>query len=82
MVPTVVDTSPIAITFVDEVALYEGSELRVGAVSIATVVVTVAIEAVVEATLGPDAASNHQQLGVCVSFCLGVADLHVDDVFA
>ena len=79
MVPTV-NTSPIVVTAVDEVASGEESELRVGEVSIAIVVVVAAVKA----RLGPDAAPDPDrlQLGVCESFCPDVADLHVSDAFA
>ena len=75
-----VNTSPIVVTAVDEVASDEEYELRVGEVSIAIVVVVAAVKA----RLGPDAASDpdHLQLGVCESFFPGVADLHVSYVFA
>ena len=76
-----VNTSPIVVTAVDEVASGEESELRVGEViSIAIVVVVAAVKARLE----PDAASDpdHLQLGVCESFFPGVADLHVSDVFS
>ena len=79
MVPTV-NTSPIVVTAVDEVASGEESELRVGEVSIAIVVVVAAVKA----RLGPDAAPDPDrlQLGVCESFFPGVADLNVSYVFA
>ena len=83
VVPTV-NTSPTATTVEDEVASGVGYVLRVDAVGTVTEVVVAAVVVVVKAMakLGPNAAFDLLLLGVCESFCPGVADLHVDDVFA
>ena len=81
VVPTV-NTSPTATTVVDEVASGVGYVLRVDAVGTVIEAVVVAVVAKAMAKLGPNAASDLLLLGVCESFCPGVADLHVDDVFA